>query len=250
MSPREIIQQIETNPALPNGQGDRFGGYVIGGLPFRSGHVLALRRFPASSIGPGYTSVWHRDPRGVWTFYSTLRPDLGCSRYFGGEVTRNVVVPIGIEWNGPAQFNVNIGTDLRWKVRLTASLPSHLMNAAARLVPHTWWQKRFALKAMGAAARFALGAGKMKLAGKTPNGQEFIANPKRVWLIGSSHAVLKGMDLGPAGALAQQARLNDVFIPQRGIFAVVEVFMQTPRQTSGMLPVPDRLNVDEIKELS
>src|SRR5205823_3739577 len=105
MKPREIVQQIETNPALPAGSGDRFAGYAVIGLPFRSEHVLALRRFPASSVGPGYTSVWHRDPRGVWTFYSTVNPDLGCSRYFGGEIMHNVVAPIGIEWTGPAQFS-------------------------------------------------------------------------------------------------------------------------------------------------
>jgi hypothetical protein len=32
------------------------------GLPLASGHILAMRRFPASSVGPGYTSVWHRGP--------------------------------------------------------------------------------------------------------------------------------------------------------------------------------------------
>ena len=57
--------------ALPDGPGDRFSGYAIIGLPFQSGHVLALRRFPTSSIGPGYTAVWHRNPSGRWTFYST-----------------------------------------------------------------------------------------------------------------------------------------------------------------------------------
>jgi hypothetical protein len=82
--------------------------------------------------------VWHRDPRGVWTFYSTINPDLGCSRYFGAEITDNVVTPIGIEWNGPAQFRVNIGTALLWEVRLTESSSTRLMNAAGRLVPGVW----------------------------------------------------------------------------------------------------------------
>jgi len=237
MKPREIVQRIETNPALPAGQGDRFAGYAVIGLPFRSGHVLALRRFPASSVGPGYTSVWHRDPRGVWTFYSTVIPDLGCSRYFGREITRNVVGPIGLEWAGPTGFCVNIGTELRWEVRLTESLSTCLMNAAARLVPDAWWQRKSMLKAMGAAARFALGTGKMNLTGKTPNGHEFIANLRRVWLIDSSHAILNGLDLGPAGALARQARLSDLLMPQRGVFAVARAFLQRPRQTSSMLPV-------------
>jgi hypothetical protein len=100
MNLKDIIRQIETNSAPPSGNGDRFAGYAVLGLPFRSGHVLVLRRFPASSIGPGYTSVWHRDQRGVWTFYSTIDPELGCSRYFGCEIRRNVVGPIDIEWTG------------------------------------------------------------------------------------------------------------------------------------------------------
>jgi hypothetical protein len=64
----------------------------------------------------------------------------------------------------------------------------------------------------------------MNLTG-TPNGHEFIANPQRVWLINSSHAVLNGMDLGPVGALDRQARLDDFFIPQRGLFALARAFL-------------------------
>lgn len=33
-------------------------------LPFHSGRVLVLRRFPTSSLGAGYTSIRHRDPSG------------------------------------------------------------------------------------------------------------------------------------------------------------------------------------------
>ena len=73
------------------------------------------------------------------------------------------------------------------------------------------------LKVMGNAARIVLGTGKMNLAGKTPNGHEFIANPQRVWLIDSSRAVINGLDAGRVGPLDQQARLNDFLIPQRGV---------------------------------
>jgi hypothetical protein len=68
----------------------------------------------------------------------------------------------------------------------------------------------------------------MNLAGKTPNGQEFIANPQRFWLIDSSRAVIDGTDLGPVGPLDLQANLNDFLIPQRGMFAVARAFMETP----------------------
>jgi hypothetical protein len=66
--PAAIVQDLERHSDLPPGSEERFFGYGVMGLPFRSGHVLGLRRFPASSIGPGYRSVWHRDPNGGWTF--------------------------------------------------------------------------------------------------------------------------------------------------------------------------------------
>lgn len=226
MQPREIIREIESNATLPSGEGDRFSGYAVIGQPFRSGHVLALRRFPASSVGPGYTSVWHRDPRGIWTIFSTVIPEQGCSRYFGGEITQNAVTPVEIEWLDAMQFRVNVRGALLWHVTLTASVVSRLMNIAAGFVPNPWWQNLRTLKAMGLAARFGLGTGRLNLAGTTPNGQEFIANPQRVWLIGSSRALMKGEDLGPAGALDQQARLNDFLIPQRGLFAVAHAFLR------------------------
>ena len=40
-------------------------GWGVFGLPFDSGHVLALRVFPQSSFGP-YRTLWHRDPEGRW----------------------------------------------------------------------------------------------------------------------------------------------------------------------------------------
>src|SRR5512146_2711480 len=106
MEARERIQQIEACALLPTGGGERFAGYAVIGLPFVSGHVLGLRRFPASSLGPGYTSIWHRDPAGTWTFYSTVAPEQSCSRYFGSETEHNIHADIQIVWSGPESFRV------------------------------------------------------------------------------------------------------------------------------------------------
>ncbi len=38
-------------------------GWGVFGLPFDSGHVLALRVFPENDFSP-YRTVWHRDPGG------------------------------------------------------------------------------------------------------------------------------------------------------------------------------------------
>ena len=231
MEAREMIRNIEDTAALPDGRGDRFAGYAVIGLPFRSEHVLAMRRFPASSVGAGYTSVWHRSPEGKWTFYSTVQPELGCSRYFGGEIQQNVMTPIEIVWSGAAVFRVLIAETLDWEVTLTESSTSRLMNGVARLLPERWWQAEPMLRAMGYAARIGLGSGRLNLTGTTPNGQHFIANPRRFWLIDSSRAAIKGVDAGPVGALKQQASLSDFLIPQRGIFAVARAFLNAPAGT-------------------
>jgi hypothetical protein len=48
-----------------------------------------------------------------------------------------------------------------------------------------------------------------------------------VWVVESSHAIIRGLDAGPLGPLAEQARLRDFLIPQRGVFAVVRAFLRT-----------------------
>jgi hypothetical protein len=62
-APRDVAAASIGTPALPGDAEERFAGYGVMGLPFRSGHYLALRHFPATSIGPGFRAVWHRDPQ-------------------------------------------------------------------------------------------------------------------------------------------------------------------------------------------
>jgi hypothetical protein len=118
---------------------------------------------------------------------------------------------------GPDKFRVIVdgARPLSWEVTLTQTVASRLMNATAGLVPDAWWQKHFMLCVMGFTARYVLGTGKMNSAGRTPNGQEFIANPQPVWLVKSSRAVVNGVNVGPAGPLPEQARLNEFPIPPR-----------------------------------
>ncbi len=72
-SPKSLVESIEFGPELPPGNEERFSGYGVMGLPFASGHILFLRRFPASSLGEGYTSVWHRNPEEHWTFIQDVQ---------------------------------------------------------------------------------------------------------------------------------------------------------------------------------
>ncbi len=51
MNAHKITRKLEMNAKLPNGKDERFKGYGVMGLPFHSNHLLALRRFPKTSVG-------------------------------------------------------------------------------------------------------------------------------------------------------------------------------------------------------
>ena len=103
------MDRLEQGAELPSGNEERFAGYGVMGVPFTSGDLLAMRRFLASSLGQGYTSVWHRDPQGRWNFNSDVPPQLACPRYFGSAVDEAVVREIEITWSSPRDFTVSIG---------------------------------------------------------------------------------------------------------------------------------------------
>jgi hypothetical protein len=228
--PRRLVSEIEACPRLPEGSAERFAGYGVMGLTFGSGHILALRRFPASSVGPGYRSVWHRDPDGRWTFFQDVAPAQGCSRYFGSAVANVSVATIDIDWVGPMQFSVTV-TDatrrLDWSVTVTTSPVTRAISQIGSVVPETVWRQRWFVAGMGGLAGPILGAGRISLVGRTPNGQRFVANPLLVWLIAESRATLHGIDLGEIGPAPVPGRMAGFRIPQRGVFAIGQAFFRS-----------------------
>lgn len=212
-------------------------GYGVMGLPFASGHVLGLRRWTVSSVGPGFTSIWHRNPAGRWTFYETAPGDVACTRYFGAGVERNKLGPIHLEWQGPRRLHIRTDdSSVDWTIQLGSTLVTRMMSTAGAALPLGAWRSPPILKAIGHLAGPALGVGNVKLTGMTSNGQHFDANPLRLWYVTESSAVVEGENLGPAGPLAEQAHMADFYFPQRGIFAMGRVFV-TPspagRSSSG-----------------
>ena len=198
------------------------------GLTFSSGHVLALRRFEASSVGAAYTSVWHRDPKGRWTFHQNVRPEQSCPRYFGAAITENTTEPIRIDWTDQRRFCVTVDApgEIVWDIRLAPTLATRMMNMAASAMPSSWWGRRPLLSTMGTAARWILGTGQMNLTGCTPNGQVFTGIPRWIWSIAESRATIRGVDAGAPAPLPKQAMLGDFCIPQRGIFAIVTAVLE------------------------
>ena len=221
-SPRTLVESVEKNPALPAGPEERFAGYGVMGVPFSSGYILALRHFAASSVGPGYSSVWIRDPTGVWTMHSTTDPGSSCPRYFGSALGSASTGGISIQWRDDHSFSVDVGdgVDLSWDLTLAATPVTRLMSAVSGAVPERLWRSPTFLRAMGAVAGPALGAGHIGLTGRVPNGQSFGARPRRIWFVRESKARLLGHSLGHTSAQPVQDRLGDFWIPQRGIFMI------------------------------
>jgi hypothetical protein len=156
-SPSVQAGEIERHAGLAAGAGERFTGYGVMGLPFASGHVLALRRFPASSIGPAYTSVWHRDPAGRWEFWQDQPDDQACSRHFGSALAGTRRAHIELDWPGESTLQTRIAeADFTWEVTLRASAATRALNAIGTLVPDRAWRAPSVLAVMGPPAGRAL----------------------------------------------------------------------------------------------
>ncbi|MEV7571470.1 hypothetical protein AB0P28_00070 [Pseudarthrobacter sp. NPDC089323] len=218
---RAQVLEAEQNATLGTGDGERFSGYGVMGLPFSSGHVLAMRRFPVTSVGPGYTSVWLRRPTGAWTVYADAPPELSCARYFGAALEASVQCPVTVTWTGDTALTVAVAdAALTWDLELEPTSISNAMTGMLTAMPESLLERKAFLGAMGAAAGPVLRAGKLGLTGSVPNGQGFRAKPRRLWFVARSSASLAGEDFGTPAPLRIQSRLGDFWIPQRGIFLI------------------------------
>jgi hypothetical protein len=220
-TPREVVEALEGTPGRLDAQRERFRGYGVMGLPFESGHVLGLRRFPVSSIGPGYTSIWHRSPAGRWSFWSTAAPEVSCPRYTGEISDDTRQTAIRLAWPEPCRLT--IATDdpsLAWEVTFAATPASRALSALAQRLPGQFLANESVLRVLGPVAGALLGTGRLALTGTMPNRQTFHLVPSHVWPVAASRAQLGATDLGRPAPLPGQATIGDFRIPQQGLLAV------------------------------
>jgi hypothetical protein len=217
-TPQDTVAAMLANPTLPPGDDERFVGFGIMGLPFANGHYLALRQFPAVTVGPPYLSVWHRDPSCTWTFYATTPGQQSCARYFGSATPNDAVqCDIHLSWASQSSILVEILGLLHWTVEFETTAATTLMAMIGGRLSDSAWANPLILRWLGRVARRTLGVGDVRLTGRAPNGQCYTMAPKQLWVVAGSRAALHGRDLGPSGPLLRQARLGDFHMPQRGI---------------------------------
>lgn len=234
-APRDLAAALETRPVVPRGEGDRFAGYAVLGVRFASGDVLALRRFPASSAGHGYTSVWHRSPDGRWTMYQDVGVNIGCGKYFSAAVDRVHETPIRIIWTGATRFAVIVSAPelITWDLQLDTTLLSRALGRMGSLIPPALLRRPLVARAIGSAAGRLLGAGRLTLEGLTPNGFRFLAHPNAVWPIAASAASIGVRPAGRVVPNAEDVRLGDFRIPRLGLFAVAQATVSPGEAVAG-----------------
>jgi hypothetical protein len=222
--PRDLIQRLEKNHELPKGDGEILSVYGVESCPFASGDILCSRHVLASSFGPAYTAIWHRDPDGDWHFYQDVPPRQGCARFFGKALADITLLPIETRWNGPQRLRIVVPGRIEWQIDLSSTLATRAMNLMGSLMPDKLWKNPTVLAAMAPVAGVAMAAGKLRLTGRAPNGQRFIANPLLTWTVPCAKATIDGRNLGAVGPLREQPRLGDFWIPRTGLFAIGRAF--------------------------
>lgn len=219
-TPCDAVESIHRNPRLPDGDDERFVGYGAMGVPFASGHYLALRDMVATSIGPAYRAVWHRSPADDWTIHTTVAPALSCPRYFGDATAVEQVPAVDVRWVSDWEFELTMGERLTWRIELGRSQATDLMTRMGTALPEAAWTNGAVLAAMGPMAGMFLQSGRVRLRGATPNGPRFKSAPLQVWRVTGGGASYDGTDLGELAPLPEQTHLGDFWLPQRGIFFV------------------------------
>lgn len=218
-TPAVLAGLVESRDRLPNGAVDRFSGHGILGLAFESGDILAFRRFPVSSVGPPYTSVWHRPPSRGWALYADAPPEWTCARYFGAGFARVVEAEIDLDWTGDRALALAVPRHgIEWAVRIEDGLAVRLAAGLMRIAP----ARIHALDAPRTAHSMAasLLGGRLRPGGRTPNGQEFAFRPRRIWRVSASAATVAGRDVGRMRDLVHPVALGDLAIPARGLFTI------------------------------
>ncbi|GAB3267752.1 hypothetical protein GCM10027449_00510 [Sinomonas notoginsengisoli] len=212
---------------LPEGSGpppwpglEYVRGWGTFGLPFDSGHVLALRVFLQGTFG-AYRTPWHRDPAGSWSIHvDGPRLETACPRYYGAACEFTGFSRISLEWEGPARLHVRMDEPaLDWTVEATSSPLLDAVNMVSSRLPLATWRPDGLVRAREVMARW-LGLANMVMRGVMPSGHSGTLMPSQMYFVNRSTAILDGLDLGRPVRVKANPLLGEVALPARGILAI------------------------------
>ena len=202
-------------------------GWGIFGLPFDSGHVLALRVFPQNDFA-AYRTVWHRTPAGAWSiFVDGPRLDTACPRYYGPACTVVAQTRIDVQWMAPAALRITMDEPaLTWSVVASTTPVLRALNAVSPRLPLWTWKRPSLVRARELIAQRMLGLGTVRMHGVMPSGHVGTLMPQRMYFINDAAATLYGRDLGRPERSTRTPHIGGVTLPARGVLAVGQAAWQ------------------------
>lgn len=209
-------------------------GWGVFGVPFASGHILALRVFPENNFSP-YRALWHRDPQGSWAIYvDGQQLETACPRYYGPECAYVGYARIQLEWTGSATLQVTVDEPkLQWSLTARQSPILRVMNTISPRMPLSTWRSPLLVRAREVIAQHALGLGEIRMTGTTPSGHEGILMPQRMYFIDETTAVLDGIDLGRATRVYPNPNIGGISLPAHGVLAIGQGAWHIPNNNNG-----------------
>jgi hypothetical protein len=195
-------------------------GWGVFGLPFDSGHVLALRVFPENDFA-AYRTLWHRDPAGNWSIYvDGPRLETACPRYYGAACTFTGFATIELTWTGPASLRVHAEPpSLEWTLTASETPTLRVLNAIGARLPLWTWRSPALLRARELLAH-RLGMGNLQLSGVMPSGHVGTLMPEAMYFVEEAAATLHGVDLGRPTRSDPNPMIGEVPLPARGVLAI------------------------------
>jgi hypothetical protein len=228
-SPQWHAEIVERLARIPEDDHERFVGYAILGQRFASGHVLALRRWPAASIGPAYTSVWHQLPDGTWRLYANVPAAQSCARYIDSATRGTWERPIRLAWADPYRLCVDVrGVGLEWEIDFRRTWMTRAFSAAGVVLPESALSSDSVLRGLEWMARASLKSEALGLSGVMPNGHAYRALPRRIWVMDDARAWLNGESLGAPERSEGGTRIGTLTVPTSGALAFLTAQF-TPR---------------------
>lgn len=196
-------------------------GWGVIGLPFDSGHVLALRVFPENDFSP-YRTLWHRKPDGEWSIYvDGACLETACPRYYAPACAYAGFAKINLEWTGPVSLRVTMrDPSLEWTFVATETTTLRVLNVISPRMPLWTWRSQLMVQTRELLANHVLGMGEIRMSGTMPSGHTGILMPQRMYFIDDATALLAGQDLGHPTTVSPNPRIGDVLLPARGVLAI------------------------------
>lgn len=216
---RRLSQLPERRSRAPWAGHEHFKGWGVFGLPFDSGHVLALRVVPESDFG-AYRTLWHRDPAGSWSIYvDGPRLDTACPRFYSKALTNTGFARINLEWAAPATLHISMDRpEVDWWLTVHTTPVLEVLNLVSARLPLVTWRYPALVRAREAIASW-LGMGSLEFSAVMPNGQRGTVMPQQIYFIDRSNATIDGADLGRPIHARDNPTIGSVPLPARGVLA-------------------------------